>query len=134
MPNKTHWAIIFFGIIEIVIGAATLVTIIFSLILGTSDKPPAILAFVLVTSVVSLSIGVGILKSSMISYYLLLYFSTVIILSKILVFFGIIVLSGALETSIPSGIKNTVSIIYHSVLLICLNAPSVKKQFCKNII
>jgi len=134
MPNKIHRAIIFFGILEIAIGAVTLIATLASLILGVSQKPAPILAFVLIAAVTSLSIGIGILKLNRISYYLLLYFSTVIILSKILIFSHVIILSGALETSIPSNIKDTVSIIYHTILLFCLAQPAVKKHFSKSII
>ena len=134
MPDKIHRSIIFFGILEIAIGAVTLIAILASLIFGVSHKPPAILAFVLITSITSLSIGIGMLKLNRISYYLLLYFSTVIILSKILIFSRVIILSGALETFIPSNIKDIVSIIYHAILLFCLTQPAVKKHFFKSII
>ena len=134
MPDKIRRSIILFGILEICIGATTLIAVIYSLILGVSRKPPAILAFVLITSITSLSIGIGILKLNRIAYYLLLYFSTVIILSKVLIFSHVIILSGALETIVPSNTKDAISIIYHTVLLFFLARPSVKKYFSKSII
>ena len=71
----------------------------------------------------------GVLRLSLHSYHSLLFLASAIILSKILIFSKIIYLNGALETSMPSNIKNTVSIIYHSLLIIYLTRPSVKKEF-----
>jgi hypothetical protein len=121
--------IIFFGLIELIIGSFTLIAVIISLILGKSTKPPEVLIFVLTTSTVSLSLGIGILKRNLTSYHLLLFLSVIIILSKILIFAKIIFLTGALETSIPPSLKNIISIVYHSLLIWYFVRPSVRKQF-----
>jgi|GEM_PF-578948 len=127
---KSHErGIILFGIIEIAIGFFTLLTVIISLLLGKSTKPLAVLIFVLTASIISLSLGVGIIRRNLASYNLLIFFATVIILSKILIFLGIINLSGALETSIPTPFKNIISICYHALLIWYFTCPSVKMQF-----
>ena len=109
--------IIIFGITEIAIGSVTMASLIISLILGKSAKPAEVLIFVFITSSISLALGVGILKRNLASYNLLIFFAMVIILSKLLIFSKIITLSGALDTSIPSPVKNGVSIIYHILLI-----------------
>ena len=107
----------------------TLIIVPASLILGKSTKPPAALIFVLATSIISLSLGIGILRRNLGSYHLLLFLSTIIILIKILIFAKIIVLSGALETCIPAHIKNIISIIYHSSLIFYFSRPAIRKEF-----
>lgn len=126
---RHNWPIKIFGIIEISIGVVTLITVILSLIQGKSTKPPGVLVFVLTTAIISSGLGLGILKYNLKSYYLLLYFSSIIILSKILIFAGIIALSGALEVATPSSLKNTISILYHSILIFYFTRKSVREQF-----
>lgn len=127
MPRKP--GIVIFGLIEIAIGCVTLTAVIFSLFLGKSHKPLEVLIFVLATSAISLSLGIGILRHHSASYHLLLFFSSVIILSKLLIFAKIISLTGALETNIPQGAKNIISILYHGLLLGYFNLPSVRRVF-----
>jgi hypothetical protein len=123
------WGIAVFGLTEVIIGSLTLFAVMLSLLSGTSTKPPEVLIFVLTTSVISLSLGIGIFRKSLHSYHLLLFFSTVIIMSKILIFGKIIFLSGDLETAVPSPIKNIISIIYHSLLILYFIRPAIRKQF-----
>jgi hypothetical protein len=127
--EKRSLGITFFGIIEILIGAVTLIALLISLILGRSTKPFEVLIFVLTTSIISLSLGIGILKHRLTSYHLLLFLAAVIVLSKILIFANIINLNGALETTIPSPMKNTISILYHSLLIMYFNRPKIKEYF-----
>ncbi|MCX5703831.1 MAG: hypothetical protein NT066_05010 [Candidatus Omnitrophica bacterium] len=127
MPRNL--GIIIFGLIEIVIGCVTLTAVILSLLLGKSAKPPEVLIFVLTTSVISLSLGIGILRYNLTSYKILLFFSAAIILSKILIFAKIISLTGALETAVPSGLKDIISIIYHGLLLWYFNLAPIKRRF-----
>jgi hypothetical protein len=129
MPLKHNYGVIIFGFIEICFGLITLIAVITSLILGKSQKPVEVLLFVLTTSIISLVLGIGILKRNLTSYHLLLFFAAVIILSKVLIFAKIIILAGALETSIPAEVKNTISIIYHSLLIWYFLKPNIKKQF-----
>jgi len=126
LPN---WGIVVFGLTEVIIGSVTLLAVSLSFLLGKSAKPPEVLIFVLTTSAISLALGIGVLRHNLVSYNFLLFFSTVIILSKVLIFYRIIYLAGALETTIPSPTKNAVSIIYHTLLLLYFIQPAVKKQF-----
>jgi len=126
---KYKLGVFLFGLIEIAIGLITLISLLASLILAKSTKPPEVFIFVFTTSILSLSLGMGILRYSLRSYHLLLFFASVIILSKILIFLKIINLSGALETQIPAPLKNIASTVYHSILIWFFNRPRVKKQF-----
>ena len=129
MQSKRDYGIITFGLIEISMGLVTLVAVTTSLILGTSIKPLEVLVFVLVTAFISLGLGIGILRRNLHVYHLLLFFAAVIVLSKILIFTKIISLNGALETTITSSIKDSISIFYHSLLILYFAQPRIKKQF-----
>ncbi|RJO65054.1 MAG: hypothetical protein C4540_02335 [Candidatus Omnitrophota bacterium] len=118
-----------FGIIEILIGSFTLSGVATSIVLGTSQKPLGVLTFVVCAATVSLALGVGIVRRSRVGYYLLLFFATLVLASKLLIFAKVIVLSGALETVIPPPIKNAISLIYHLLLILYFALPSSRRAF-----
>jgi len=128
-PKKTPKGLLVFALIEIILGLITILGVSLSVLLKFNTKPANILAFVYVTSILSLWLGVGLLNFNPKSYELLIFLAGVVILSKVLIFTKIIHLNGALETKIPSDFKNFVSIIYHSALLWYLNLENVKKLF-----
>jgi len=131
MPKnmKDAWGIQVFGLIETGIGLVALVALTVSFLLGTSTKPPAVAIFVLTASIVSISLGIGIMRRNLFCYRSLLYFSALVILSKILIAGNIITLSGALETAMPPVIKNIISVLYHGALILYLIRPQIKKEF-----
>lgn len=126
---KTKIRVNIFGLIEVAVGGISFIAIVRSLILGISLKPLPVLVFILLTAIISFFLGIGILRRSLNAYHYILFFSTVIILSKILIFAKIINLSGALETSVPAHIKNIISIIYHAALIFYFIRPSVREYF-----
>lgn len=121
-----------FGIIEILIGSVTLSGVGISALLGISQKPPGVLIFVVGAATTSISLGIGILKRSRISYDLLLFFAALVFISKILIFTKVFVLPGALETIIPQSFKDTTSLIYHALLIWYFTLPPIKGGFGKN--
>lgn len=127
--KKLNLGILLFAYIEIFIGIITLVSIIFSLILGINTKPPTVLIFVLSTALISASLGIGILKLNRHALHMLVFLSCVIVLSKILIFTNIISLNGALETKIPQDFKNIISIFYHTLVIFYFTRKSVKMRF-----
>jgi hypothetical protein len=126
---KNYRTLLVIGIIEILIGGVTLLGILISLLLGINTKPLNVLLFVIVSAILSALIGVGVLKFKKIAYQLLLYFSSVVFLSKLLIFLGVIHLSGALETMIPSPAKDSFSICYHGFVIYLLQRQDIKSIF-----
>jgi hypothetical protein len=120
-----------FAVTEIFIGGLTLVSVITALILNTSTKPFNVLIFVIIASLISFLLGVGLLMRNPQAYYIILYFSITIIISKILISTGIISLNGALETSIPASLKNIFSLVYHGLILVVFNLKNIRKEFIK---
>ena len=126
---KHYRSVLIIGIIEILIGGITLSANFITLIFGVNTKTLNVFMFVLITSVVSTLIGIGLLKFNRLAFQLLLYFSSVILLSKILIYFDVIQLNGALETTIPSGMKRLVSLLYHGFLVYYLTRPGIRKIY-----
>ena len=126
---KPKLGIIIFALTEILIGSVTLIAVILSLIQGESTKPLEVTIFVLTTAITSTILGFGILRNNLTCYHLLLYFASIIILSKILIFTKIIALSGAQETIVPASLKNVISILYHSLLIFYFTRKSVREFF-----
>ena len=126
---KHKLGIIIFAIIEILIGLITIIAVICNLLQGKSTKSFEVLVFVLVTAATSTGLGIGLLKRSLNSCRLLLLFSCIIIFSKILIFANIISLNGALETIIPSSLKNIISIVYHCSIIFYFTRKRIKEYF-----
>ena len=125
-----HYRIILtIGIIEICIGGSTLLSNFLILALSQNNKSFNVFCFVLIAGIISTLLGIGLLKFRKEAYLLLLYFSSVILLSKILIIMNVIQLNGALETTVPGPIKNIISIIYHGFVIAYLNKPGIKQIF-----
>ncbi len=114
---------------EILIGGITVAGSVFGYILFEYLKPLSVHVFVMTTSALSLFIGIGLLFKSPLARVLLLYFSGYIILTKLLIAADIMQLSAALDTWIPSSLKNALSVMYHGAVVFVLLFPQVKKRF-----
>ena len=119
------------GVIEILFGLITLFSVLVSIILRFNAKTPNVLFFVIVTASISTLLGVGILKFNTRAYQLLIYFSSVIILSKCMILLGIIQLNGSLETAVPVPIKSLISILYHGTVIFLLNKKNIRSIFIR---
>ena len=116
------------GILEIIIGIVTLV----SLIISSAAAPPRplnIFTFIALTGTISMLLGIGLWRFNRVAYDLLLYFSSVIILSKFLILADIIRLNNGLDVMIPSPVKSWISILYHAFVIYYLSLAEVRSQF-----
>lgn len=118
-----------FGLTEIVIGTATFIAVTHSLNAGISTKPLNVLVFVVLSSLISASLGAGILMRLEYARKLFIFFAGWIILSKILIFTRIITLNGAIETTVPLSLKNAISSIYHLLAILYFHQPAIKAEF-----
>lgn len=126
---KPKHGIFLIGLIEIVIGSLTLGSLIKPLLSGLLPKPFNVFVFVLTSSLISVCLGVGLLLRWHYARKLLMFFAGFVILSKILVFGGIIALCCALETTIAPDVKNAISIVYHFFVILYLHQTALKKEF-----
>ena len=121
--------LIVIGFAQILIGGITLIGNLATLALNTNPKTPNVLLFVILTGLISLILGIELLRLNKLAYQALLYFASVIFLSKILMLMGIVNLTGELETSLPSDFKGVVSLLYHGFLIYYLSTHHVRNIF-----
>jgi len=130
MPNKNMPTGLFrFAIIEICIGLVTFTAVGMSVVGGWNPKPLNVLIFVSITSILSFTLGVGLLWLNKTAYKILLFLAGFVILSKVLIFAKLIHLNGALVPVFNPNLKNLISIIYHSLLCWYLNKKNIKELF-----
>ena len=116
------------GLVEISIGLVTLLSIPFFARLGHT-KPSGELFFVVTSSLLSFLMGAGILLRLNGARKWLVFFSGWIIISKLLIFLGVLRLVSEVPASLPIQLKNIVSLFYHGLLIVYLRHPLVQKEF-----
>jgi len=79
--------------------------------------------------VVSATLGYNILKLKDWARKILIYFSGYIVLTKILIYTGLLSLNGQILIFIPSWIKDLTSTFYHLAIILILAHPASKKIF-----
>ncbi|MGB2601058.1 MAG: hypothetical protein WBD00_05450 [Candidatus Omnitrophota bacterium] len=109
--------------IEIFIGAITLLSasiVQFSGAFNMQPKPLNVYIFVTLTAIMAVVFGIGLLYDGKWAVRLLIFFSGYIILTKVLVYAGLLSFAGAIITIVPVALKDGISILYHSALIIFL--------------
>ncbi len=114
------------AIIELMIGFGTLSGIAWYTHLALQAKPMNVLVFVTAAAAASAILGMGLFEKRKWAATLLVFFSGYIILNKAMIAGGLLHFNGEIITSIPLDIKNLVSILYHSSLILFLARPSVR--------
>ena len=128
-PKLIQKGILAFSLSEIVLGGLTFITTFSTALTGLSQKPVNVMLFVLLSSTISFSLGIGLLCRRHYARKFMVFFSGWIIMSKILVFTGIIALNGALVPADSVVLINTISIIYHAAALAFFHHPRIKAVF-----
>jgi hypothetical protein len=105
------------GITEIAIGLCTLSGIAITPIADFPQKHLSVMIFVIVTSIISVFLGIGIIKNNKMAIKLILIFSIYIILTKIFIFLGLMQFNGEIISFISRNTKNYISLIYHCLLV-----------------
>ena len=118
--------------VELLIGLSTLFGLITYSLLLISKKPLNVFIFVLLSSVISIIIGLGLLNYREWSRIFLVFFSGYVILTKILVLANVLYFKGEIITFFPGDLKNYISIIYHCFITLFFTQQTVKDQFIKN--
>lgn len=117
--------------IEVAIGTATMSGLTASIVFALPKKPINIFMFVFISAVISTSLGVGLFLKKNWPRRLLIFFSGWVILTKMLVFMGILHFSGELLVVVSNPVKNAFSIAYHSIIVFLLNQKAFKGYFLK---
>lgn len=129
LQMSKKYIVITIGCIEISIGAITMAALVFSSLFFRQPKPPNVFMFVLGSAVVSSFLGFGLLRFSDFFRKLLIFFSGYVILTKIMVYIGILQFTGEIVTLVSDPVKNSISIAYHALVIFTLHHPSFKRLF-----
>jgi hypothetical protein len=134
MHPKTRRSIgLFVGSVEIVIGVSTLVTCFLAQvgILGLPAKQNSVYIFVMASASASFVLGAGMLAAREWARVLLVFFSGYIVLTKFLIFLGLMSFNGEIIGLLPSTFKNLVSVAYHLFIVITLTVFVTDKDVVK---
>lgn len=129
MKDKIFVKIIAF--IELAIGLTTFLGLVIYSSLSMSQKPFNVFIFVLLTSIVSILIGLGLLTYKDLARKAIIFFALYIILTKLMIFSNLLQFNGEIITFVPTDLKNLISIAYHSLVIIIFNRKDVKESFIK---
>ena len=130
-PDRRTLFVYLISLIEIAIGCCTIVGLAASSLFSLSNKSENVFIFVLLSAIISSSLGLGLYFFHNWARKLLIFFSGWVILTKILVLVGILQFSGELITAVSDPVKNTVSVLYHAAVIATLNSDRVRELFSK---
>jgi len=117
------------GCIELIIGSITFLNLITYSSLSITKKPMNVFIFVIISNAISVLLGLGILNYRNWARKFLIFFSGYIIITKILIFSNLLYFTGEIVTFIPNSLKDSISILYHSFLILFFIQTVVKKYF-----
>lgn len=117
--------------VELAIGITTLAGVAFYGLLGLSTKSASVALFVISSNLVSIALGAGLLNYRSWARVFLLFFSGYVILTKLFIFAGLIKLNGEIFLLLPGNLKDIISVLYHTFILISLNQRRTKTLFSK---
>ena len=129
MTKKTIRIIALIAFVELAIGISTIIGLLTSASLHLSKKPANVFIFVILSAMISTAIGIGLFKCREWARTAIVFFSGYIILTKVLVFAGLMHFNGEIIAFIPTDLKNYISIAYHAFLFIFFSRKSAKIHF-----
>ena len=115
--------------IELLIGVSTILGLAGSSLFGLPGKPANVFIFVLLSAITSATIGAGLLAHKQWARTLLVFFSGYIIITKILIFSDLLHFSGEMITFVSAGVKNLISVGYHSFVIVFFARRDVRVYF-----
>lgn len=117
------------GLTECLIGLATLIGVLVYSMRSLSQKGAGVFAFVIAAAAVSFWIGVRVLALDERARRWLVYFSGTILLEKTLIFMGVLSLNGKILTTVFGIGLDSISFVYHGLILLILTRPGVRPLF-----
>lgn len=117
------------GYIEIGIGTISLIGCSAVQYLDIRDipkKPENVYFFVVITAVSAIVLGAGLLMGKEWARRLLIFFAGYVVLTKLLVYLGLMSLSGPVVTFLPRSAVDIISSVYHLALIALLIIPTKK--------
>lgn len=127
MRNETVVTAI--GVTEVVIALFALAGLFLPLWLPFPNKPVNVFVFVLLSAFLSFFTGLGVIRRRKWARLALVFFSGYVILTKMLIFSGLLFFSAEVAGFIPAPVKNLISVAYHSWIMLFFSRKPVSELF-----
>ncbi len=129
MKRFNEAIIALFGCIEVIFGLVTIIALLEAKLFFGIAKPPPAAAFVLLTAIISFSLGCGILLRKLWARKLLMFFAGYIILTKVFILLGVLILSPPFLPLVSSNTRAGISVFYHLLIILFFNKEDVRAYF-----
>ena len=116
------------AIIELLIGLSISLSFIIASLINPPGRPKTVYGFVVITSLISVIIGIGLFRYRNWGRKLLIFFAGYIIFTKFLLFSNLLEFTGNTIKIIPNNLKDVISFIYHCGVLIIFNLKDIKAK------
>lgn len=116
------------AIIEILIGLAISLSFIIASLITPPGRPKTVYGFVVLTSLISVVIGIGLFKYKNWGRQFLIFFAGYVIFTKFLLTSNLLEFSGNTIEVVSIKSKDVISFIYHVAILIVFNLKGIKKE------
>ena len=115
------------AVIEILIGLSISLSFIITSLINPPGRPKTVYGFVVITSLISVIIGVGLFKYKNWGRQFLIFFAGYIIFTKFLLFSNLVEFTGNTIKFMAINLKDFLSFVYHCGILIIFNQKDIKK-------
>ncbi|MBN1871820.1 MAG: hypothetical protein JW800_04530 [Candidatus Omnitrophica bacterium] len=116
------------AVIEIVIGLYISLSFIIASLITPPGRPKTVYGFVVVTSLISIIMGIGLYRYKNWAKQFLIFFAGYIIFTKFLLFSNLVEFTGDTINFISIDLKDVISFIYHFFILLVFNLKIIKKE------
>jgi hypothetical protein len=90
-------------------------------------RPKMVYVFVIITSIISVIIGIGLFRYKNWGRQFLIFFAGYVIFTKVLLLSNLVEFTGNTIQGISTNLKDTFSFIYHCIILVIFNLKDIKK-------
>lgn len=115
------------AVIEIVIGLSISLSFIIASLVNPPGRPKTVYGFVVLTSLISVIIGIGLFRYKNWGRQFLIFFAGYVILTKFLLFSNLVEFTGNTIKFMPINLKDILSFIYHCSILVIFNLKDIKR-------
>ena len=115
------------AIVEICIGLLISLSFMIPSLINPPGRPKAVYVFVILTSLISVIIGIGLFRYKRWGRQLLVFFAGYVIVTKFILLSNLAEFTGNTIEFMSINSKDTLSLIYHGIILIIFNLKDVKK-------
>jgi len=114
------------AIIEILIGLYISLSFIIASLINPPGRPKTVYGFVVLTSLISVIIGIGLFRYKNWGRQFLIFFAGYVIFTKFLLLSNLVEFTGNTIKFMSINLKDVFSFIYHCIILIIFNLKIIK--------